>query len=88
MNYRLVKEYRNNLLFALYYPAMARWLADRKNNGFTHYPFNTFEGFSAKTAGALTLFGTSALGIPVSTTHTIAGASLSAGATKRLNAVR
>ena len=47
-----------------------------------------FEGFSAETAGALTLFGTSALGIPVSTTHTIAGAIMGAGATHRLSAVR
>jgi len=47
-----------------------------------------FEGFSAETAGALTLFGTSILGIPVSTTHTITGAIIGAGATKRLSAVR
>lgn len=47
-----------------------------------------FEGFSAETAGALTLFGTSMLGIPVSTTHTITGAIIGAGATKRLSAVR
>ena len=47
-----------------------------------------FEGFSAETAGALTLFGTSALGIPVSTTHTIAGAIMGAGAIHRLSAVR
>jgi inorganic phosphate transporter, PiT family len=46
-----------------------------------------FEGFSAETAGALTLFGTSMLGIPVSTTHTITGAIIGAGATKRLSAV-
>jgi PiT family inorganic phosphate transporter len=47
-----------------------------------------FEGFSAETAGALTLYGCSALGIPVSTTHTIAGAIIGAGATHRLSAVR
>src|SRR5205823_5852734 len=47
-----------------------------------------FEGFSAETAGALTLFGTSLMGIPVSTTHTITGAIIGAGATKRLSAVR
>jgi PiT family inorganic phosphate transporter len=47
-----------------------------------------FEGFSAETAGAVTLFGTSALGIPVSTTHTITGAIIGAGATKRISAVR
>jgi PiT family inorganic phosphate transporter len=47
-----------------------------------------FEGFSAETAGAITLFSTSLLGIPVSTTHTITGAIIGAGATKRLSAVR
>ncbi len=47
-----------------------------------------FEGFSAETAGALTLFGASIFGIPVSTTHTITGAIIGAGATKRLSAVR
>ena len=48
----------------------------------------SFEGFSAETAGALTLFSTSILGIPVSTTHTITGSIIGAGATKRLSAVR
>lgn len=47
-----------------------------------------FEGFSAETAGALTLYSTSILGIPVSTTHTITGSIIGAGATKRLSAVR
>ena len=47
-----------------------------------------FQGFSAETAGALTLFSTSLLGIPVSTTHTITGAIIGAGATRRMSAVR
>lgn len=47
-----------------------------------------FEGFSAETAGALTLYSTSMLGIPVSTTHTITGSIIGAGVTKRLSAVR
>jgi PiT family inorganic phosphate transporter len=47
-----------------------------------------FQGFSAESAGAITLFSTSILGIPVSTTHTITGAIIGAGATKRLSAVR
>ncbi len=47
-----------------------------------------FSGFSAETAGALTLYSTSILGIPVSTTHTITGAIIGAGAIKRLSAVR
>ncbi|HXH28816.1 MAG TPA: inorganic phosphate transporter, partial [Candidatus Polarisedimenticolia bacterium] len=45
-------------------------------------------GFSAETAGALTLLGTALWGIPVSTTHTITGAIMGVGATRRLSAVR
>lgn len=45
-------------------------------------------GFSAETAGAITLIGVSCFGIPVSTTHTITGAIVGVGATKRLSAVR
>jgi PiT family inorganic phosphate transporter len=47
-----------------------------------------FEGFSAETAGALTLFGASHSGIPVSSTHTIAGSIMGVGITKRVSAVR
>ncbi len=47
-----------------------------------------FEGFSAETAGAVTLFGTALAGIPLSTTHTITGSIIGAGITKRLSAVR
>lgn len=47
-----------------------------------------FEGVAAETAGAITLFVTEALKIPVSTTHTITGAIIGVGATKRLSAVR
>ena len=46
------------------------------------------EGVSAETAGALTLFMTEQMGIPVSTTHTITGSIIGVGATKRLSAVR
>jgi PiT family inorganic phosphate transporter len=50
---------------------------------------NPVEGAAAETAGAITLFGISqGLGIPVSTTHTIAGAIMGVGMTKRLSAVR
>ncbi len=45
-------------------------------------------GFCAETAGALTLFGVTLTGIPVSTTHTITGAIVGVGATRRLSAVR
>ncbi|MEA4917115.1 inorganic phosphate transporter [Proteiniphilum sp.] len=47
-----------------------------------------FEGVVAETAGALTLFLTEFLKIPVSTTHTITGAIIGVGAVKRLSAVR
>jgi len=47
-----------------------------------------FEGVTAETAGALLLFGTDAFGIPVSTTHTITGAIMGTGLTKRVTAVR
>lgn len=46
------------------------------------------EGVCAETAGAMTLFTVSQLGIPVSTTHTITGAIIGVGATRRLSAVR
>ena len=45
-------------------------------------------GFCAETAGALTLFGTTLTGIPVSTTHTITGAIVGVGSTHRLSAVK
>jgi len=45
-------------------------------------------GFAAETAGAITLFLASSFGIPVSTTHTITGAIVGVGATRRLSAVR
>ena len=47
-----------------------------------------FDGVAAEGAGAIMLFGTEALGIPVSTTHTIAGAIMGVGCTKRISAVR
>lgn len=47
-----------------------------------------FEGVAAETAGAFTLFGTEAFGIPVSTTHTITGAIIGVGMTKRISAVK
>jgi PiT family inorganic phosphate transporter len=46
------------------------------------------EGMAAETAGALTLFFTAGLGIPVSTTHTITGSIIGVGLTKRVSAVR
>ena len=45
-------------------------------------------GFCAETAGAVTLFGATLAGIPVSTTHTITGAIVGVGSTRRLSAVK
>ena len=46
------------------------------------------QGSCAETAGALTLFGATYLGVPVSTTHTITSAIVGVGAAKRVSAVR
>ena len=46
------------------------------------------QGFCAETAGAITLFTASYLGVPVSTTHTITGAIVGVGAARRTSAVR
>ena len=48
----------------------------------------SFEGVAAETAGALTLYFTEHLKIPVSTTHTITGSIIGVGLTKRISAVR
>jgi PiT family inorganic phosphate transporter len=45
-------------------------------------------GFCAETGGAITLFLATALGIPVSTTHTITGAIVGVGSTRKVSAVR
>ena len=45
-------------------------------------------GFAAETAGAVSLFTATSMGVPVSTTHTITGAIVGVGATRRLSAVR
>jgi PiT family inorganic phosphate transporter len=45
-------------------------------------------GFAAETAGAVSLFTATALGVPVSTTHTITGAIVGVGSVRRLSAVR
>jgi PiT family inorganic phosphate transporter len=45
-------------------------------------------GFSAESASALCLFGLAMNGVPVSTTHTITGAIIGVGSTRRLTAVR
>ena len=45
-------------------------------------------GFSAETAGAITLFGTGFAGIPASTTHTVTGAIMGVGVTSGVNHVK
>jgi PiT family inorganic phosphate transporter len=45
-------------------------------------------GFAAESAGAVSIFIATSLGVPVSTTHTITGAIVGVGATRRLSAVR
>jgi inorganic phosphate transporter, PiT family len=47
-----------------------------------------FGGFSAETSAGMTVIGATLMGIPVSTTHTITGAIIGVGATKRFSAVR
>jgi inorganic phosphate transporter, PiT family len=47
-----------------------------------------FGGFSADTAGGMTIVANAIFGIPVGTTHTITGAIVGVGATRRLSAVR
>lgn len=45
-------------------------------------------GFCAETGGAITLFIATAMGVPVSTTHTITGAIVGVGASQKMSAVR
>ncbi|MBL8035723.1 MAG: inorganic phosphate transporter [Leptospiraceae bacterium] len=49
---------------------------------------SAFEGVASEAAGAVTLFSTGTLGIPVSTTHTITGSIIGVGLAKRISAVR
>jgi PiT family inorganic phosphate transporter len=46
------------------------------------------QGVCAETAGAITLFAATHMGVPVSTTHTITGAIVGVGAARRVSAVR
>jgi inorganic phosphate transporter, PiT family len=47
-----------------------------------------FQGFCAETGGAITLFGATYLGIPVSTTHTITGSIIGVGVARSVSSVR
>lgn len=55
-------------------------------SGLTH--LKPVQGFAAETAGAITIIGSTLGGIPVSTTHTITGAIMGVGLTKRVSAIR
>jgi inorganic phosphate transporter, PiT family len=46
------------------------------------------QGFCAEAGGAMTLFGATYLGVPVSTTHTITGSIIGVGAARKVSAVR
>lgn len=65
-----------------------RWVEDCETMGTRITKVTPLEGVVAETAGAFTLYLTEFLKIPVSTTHTITGAIIGVGATKRLSAVR
>jgi PiT family inorganic phosphate transporter len=59
-----------------------------KTMAFKLTPLKPYQGFCAETAGGSILSGMAILGIPVSTTHSIAGAIMGTGASKRFSAVR
>jgi len=61
-------------------------IVDTLGSRITH--LKPIQGFCAETGGALTLFLATALGVPVSTTHTITGAIVGVGAARRAAAVR
>ncbi len=59
-----------------------------KTMGTKFTKLNHHTGFSASTAGSMVVFGASAMGIPVSTTHAITGAVIGTGAARKASAVR
>jgi len=90
----LMKDLRRPLLGHSLLPSRHGWrhhgrrLAHHQDHGQRITKLTPFGGFAAETAGALTLMATAHFGIPVSTTHTITGAIVGVGATRRLSAVR
>ena len=63
-------------------------LASGSGQSSSNRALRTVGGVAAESGAAITLFATSAAGIPVSTTHTITGAIVGVGAARRLSAVR
>ena len=59
-----------------------------KTMAFRLTPLKPYQGFCAETGGGVILAAMAFLGIPVSTTHSISGAIMGAGASRRLSAVR
>jgi inorganic phosphate transporter, PiT family len=63
-------------------------LAHHPHDGLEDHQAAAGGRFAAETAGAVSLFTATSLGVPVSTTHTITGAIVGVGSTRRLSAVR
>ena len=63
-------------------------MAHRENYGLENHEARSVRRFPPDSAAAMTLFVTEKFGIPVSTTHTIAGSIVGYGAMRRLSAVR
>jgi PiT family inorganic phosphate transporter len=63
-------------------------MAHRAHGGQQDHKTTASGGFAAESAGAVTIFFSSVLGVPVSTTHTITGAIIGVGSARRLRAVR
>ena len=83
-------EYRldNTLLSRSHgYRHRLRRLAHCKDHGNEDHQLKPVGGFCAESAGAATLFMATHMGIPVSTTHTITGAIIGVGATKKLSGI-
>ncbi|HAF95599.1 MAG: inorganic phosphate transporter [Elusimicrobia bacterium GWF2_52_66] len=59
-----------------------------KTMGNKLYKLRPMDGFCAELGASLMLFGASAMGVPVSTTHTITGAIVGIGSLKRISAVK
>ncbi|MCB9000181.1 MAG: inorganic phosphate transporter [Bacteroidales bacterium] len=82
----------NWVLFTCYITMALGTLAGGKNvirtlgSGLTK--LKPVQGFSAETAGAIAIIGSTLGGIPVSTTHTITGAIMGVGLTKRVSSIR
>ena len=65
-----------------------RRLAGDRDDGYRITKLSQHQGFSASAGASIMLFAASALGIPVSTTHTVTGCVIGAGAARRASAVR